>query len=526
VADPTGAQMLGRYQVLKHLATGGMAEVLMARVTGIENFERHVVVKRIRPEQARDSKFVAMFLDEARLAACLHHNNIVQVHDIGEEGGEYFFTMEYVHGEDLRRVLTHLAANQRKMPFEHVITIVMSVASALHYAHELHGTDRKPLHIVHRDVSPANILVAYDGNVKVVDFGIAKAARSAQTRSGTLKGKVAYMAPEQCNGQQVDRRSDVFALGIVLYELVTVRRLFKGDTDFLTMSQIVNGKVPKPSLHRPDLPKKLEEIILKALAPDPAKRFQTADELRQALEQFAAKANLRTSTTGLADYMLEQFGRRAEPWLVDDDYTVELDVDFDGSGSGVAPMPDVPIDNLPISSKVWKLGNAPIARARARELGIDEPATEWGADNAPTTASGTPMAWASHPMAPHRRRWWLVAVPVAAIAGIAAVVVGTGMVDVGGGAPVGTPSATPVETAKPIDTAKTTDTEVPKPSPPPASTGSEATNGPSDEAAKPTPAVAAGSDSADAKPKPRKRIVKPAPSSPKGSWDRDSLFPK
>src|SRR5262249_32731440 len=156
---------------------------------------------------------------------------------IGQEAGEYFFTMEYVHGEDLRRVLSKLSRTQRMMPLEHVVSIVMSVASALHYAHELRGSDRKPLDIVHRDVSPANVIVAYDGNVKVVDFGIAKAAeRSTETKSGTLKGKVAYMAPEQCNGRQVDRRSDVFALGIVLYELVTVRRLFKGDTDFLTMS--------------------------------------------------------------------------------------------------------------------------------------------------------------------------------------------------------------------------------------------------------------------------------------------------
>src|SRR5262249_26751731 len=253
-------------------------------------------------------------------------------HDIGQEGGEYFFTMEYVHGEDLRRLLTHLAANKVKTPFEHVITIITAVASALHYAHELRGNDRKPLGIVHPDLSPANIPGAYDGSAKGGDLGIAKAARNAQTRSGTLKGKVAYMAPEQCNGQPVDRRSDVFALGIVLYEIVTVRRLFKGDTDFLTMSAIVGGKVPKPSQHRPDLPKKLEEIILKALSPDPDKRYQTADEMRVALEQFAVKANLRTSTTALADFMLEQFGRRPEPWLLDDsDTVIEVDVDFDGS---------------------------------------------------------------------------------------------------------------------------------------------------------------------------------------------------
>src|SRR5687767_10230119 len=238
-----------------------MAQVLLARSSGIEGFERHVVVKRIHTERAEDPVFVKMFLDEARLAAQLHHNNIVQVHDIGKEKGEYFFAMEYVHGEDLRKLLMKVNKKKEKVPFEHVVTIVTTAALALHHAHEQRGPDRKPLGLVHRDVSPANIIVGYDGNVKVVDFGIAKAAlRSTQdnTKAGSLKGKVSYMAPEQCAGQSVDRRSDVYSLGIVLFELSTVRRLFKGNNDFLTMSAIVQGNVPKPSSYRKDIPPELE----------------------------------------------------------------------------------------------------------------------------------------------------------------------------------------------------------------------------------------------------------------------------
>jgi serine/threonine protein kinase len=260
---------LGRYQIVKHLASGGMAEVLLARASGIEGFTRHVVIKRIRPSQANDASFVQMFLNEARLAAQLHHHHIVQVHDIGQEGNEYFFAMEYVHGEDLRRLLTHLARHKQKLPFEHVVTIITAAATALHHAHEQLGPDRKPLCIVHRDVTPANILVGYDGSVKVADFGIAKAAaRTAEvTQAGTLKGKASYMSPEQCTGSAtLDRRSDVFALGIVLYELATTRRLFKADNDFLTMSAIVSGMVPSPREQRSDMPISLEAIILQALA--------------------------------------------------------------------------------------------------------------------------------------------------------------------------------------------------------------------------------------------------------------------
>ncbi len=361
---------LGRYQIVKHLANGGMAQVLLARATGIEGFERHVVVKRIHSDRAEDPVFVKMFLDEARLAAQLHHNNIVQVHDIGKEKGEYFFAMEYVHGEDLRKLLMRVNKQKEKVPFEHVVQVITTAALALHHAHEQRGADRQPLGLVHRDVSPANIIVGYDGNVKVVDFGIAKAALRTRedTKAGSLKGKVAYMAPEQCAGQAVDRRSDVYSLGIVLFEMSTVRRLFKGNNDFLTMSAIVQGQIPPPSSYRPDIPPELEAIIMKALALDPADRYQSADEMREALEQFAAAKGLRTSTGALATYMKQVFGQRPEPWLVDDP-TIELEVpvDFDGSESGAAKVPDSALHELEVPPFLLKpTPSSPILRARQK----------------------------------------------------------------------------------------------------------------------------------------------------------------
>ena len=354
------AKTLGRYQVLKHLASGGMAEVLLARSHGIEGFERHVVIKRILGDNAKNSHFVKMFIDEARLAAAIHHQNVVQVHDIGADQGEYFFTMEYVHGEDLRNILFHASKTKSRVPLEHVVTILSGAAAGLHHAHELRGPDKKALGIVHRDVSPANILVGYDGGVKVADFGIAKAAvRTAETRSGVLKGKVAYMSPEQCLGRPIDRRSDIFGLGIVLYELTTVRRLFKGDNDFLTMSMITGAPIPLPSTKWPDIPPQLEMIIMKALSRDPADRYQTANEMRAALEQFARDAGLTASTSALGDWLVQHLGERELPWEAE---TFEplplLDVDFDGSNSGVVveAVPDISMGNL----------SSPIARAKSR----------------------------------------------------------------------------------------------------------------------------------------------------------------
>jgi serine/threonine protein kinase len=315
-----------------------MADVLLGRSDGIEGFERHVVLKRIRPEFARDQRFIRMFLDEARVAANLHHQHIVQVHDIGESSGEYFIAMEYIHGEDVRTILSTASKTRAHVPLGHAIAIVSAAAAGLHYAHERRGADKRPLGIVHRDVSPSNVLVGYDGSIKVVDFGIAKASMRQETRSGSLKGKVSYMSPEQCKGAEVDRRSDVYALGVVLYELATTTRLFKGENDYLVMDQIVNGRVSLPRVRRPDLPNELSAIIMRAIAPDPERRYFTADELRVALDQFATKAGLTASTSSIASYMRKQFGERPEPWT-------ELGGHFGGSLDDLNMPAGEPIPN-------------------------------------------------------------------------------------------------------------------------------------------------------------------------------------
>jgi serine/threonine-protein kinase len=338
---------LGRFEVIKPLSRGSMADLLLARTTGsIHEFQRHVVIKQIRPELARDDKLVKMFLDEARLSASLHHQNIVQVYDVGEQDGAYFFAMEYVHGEDLRTIMQNAVTRGETIPLEVVCLVLIAAAAGLHHAHEKVGPDRTPLGIIHRDVSPSNVLVGYDGSVKLVDFGLAKAKlRSATTHAGTRKGKAGYMSPEQCRGLTVDRRSDVFGLGIVLYEALTARRLFKAENEFLTMTAIVQGAVPPPSTLRPDLPKQLDDITLHALAKAPEQRYQDADQLREALERFMVEAQLRRSPMQLSEYMKRVFGERVEPWLSARP-TPYGALDYDTPNAGLVNPPESPDPDL------------------------------------------------------------------------------------------------------------------------------------------------------------------------------------
>jgi serine/threonine-protein kinase len=419
---------LGRYEVIRHLATGGMAEVLLARGHDAAGQLRHVVIKRIRPDQARDHRFVQMFLDEARIAALLQHPNIVQVFDISNaQEGECFFAMEYVHGEDLRRVLAEVHRRRDKLPIALVTGLVAGAAAGLHHAHTQVGPDRRPLGIVHRDVSPANILVGYDGGVKVTDFGIAKAAlRTVETRSGTLKGKVSYMSPEQVTGKEIDRRSDVFALGIVLYEVATARRLFKGDNDFLTMSAIVQGDIPRPSELRPDLPRILEDIIMTALSANPKDRFQTAEELRSELEAFTTSLGMRMSPSNIADYMKKLFGHKAEPWLVDDDPTLAGDtydaitIDFDGAEGGVVRTPNVVVKNHGFPPALKAAPRSPIAFALESAGGAAAPPPETTSEGKAYGSNGTStgMAWVNEAsrVAPKRSRGRVLAMALAAAA--------------------------------------------------------------------------------------------------------------
>lgn len=306
---------IGRYQVIRHLATGGMAQIYLARMDGMASFERHVVLKTILANRANDRRFINMFLDEAKLAATLNHQNIAQVYEVDQADGAYYMAMEYVHGENCRAILESSIRRGVVIPVELAVLIVSGAAAGLHHAHERKGKSGQALNIVHRDVSPANIMVGYDGGVKVLDFGIAKAEeRYTQTIGSTIKGKYGYMSPEQCKGKAIDRRSDIFALGIVLYELTTQRRAFKGRDDFDTMKRIVAGDLVLPSSLVPGYPPELEGIILKALSSEPEERYSTAQDMIEALDAFTQRAKLACTNTAMARFMVHLFGEPREPW--------------------------------------------------------------------------------------------------------------------------------------------------------------------------------------------------------------------
>src|SRR6185437_8026107 len=241
-----GANTLGKYRLIAELGHGGMAEVYLAVVRGPAGFNKLVVIKQIRPQLAEDPEFLAMFLDEARLAARLSHPNVVQTNEVGQEGSRYFIAMEYLEGQPLNRVL-HRVQKTGGIPLALHVKILSDVLGGLHHAHELADFDGTPLEVVHRDVTPHNVFITYDGQVKVVDFGIAKALNSsAETRTGVLKGKVAYMAPEQARGERCDRRADVFSVGVMLWEAATGRRLWKGVPDITILQRLLAGDIPRP----------------------------------------------------------------------------------------------------------------------------------------------------------------------------------------------------------------------------------------------------------------------------------------
>jgi serine/threonine protein kinase len=306
---------LGKYEILKRLATGGMAEIFLARVSGLPGYHKMVVIKRILPQLATQTDFVEMFLDEARIAATLQHPNVVQMYDVGVVDGNYFIAMEYLHGEDVRSIGKVLKQRERTMPVEHAINIVLGVAAGLHYAHEKIGFDGRPLAIVHRDVTPQNVIVTYDGGVKLLDFGIAKASnRFGETRFGTLKGKVPYMSPEQCRGEPLDRRSDLFSLGIMLYELTLGRRLYHGKSDFEVLKQIVEGTVQPPRAIDPSYPPDLEAIVMRALEKGKDQRYQSARELQVDLEALVRADRMHVSPLALTGFLEGLFGPQMEAW--------------------------------------------------------------------------------------------------------------------------------------------------------------------------------------------------------------------
>jgi eukaryotic-like serine/threonine-protein kinase len=303
--DPAvGPARFGKYDLLALLATGGMAEIWLARVSGMAGFEKLVVIKRLLDQLARDPEYVEMFLDEARINARLTHSNVVTVLELGQVEGKYFMAMEYVPGLSVQLVGKYATQRLNAVPQEVACGVVAQACAGLHYAHERSLPDGTPLHIVHRDISPQNLIVTFEGLVKVVDFGIARAAgRHTVTRTGFVKGKSSYMSPEQCLGQPLDRRSDVFALGIILFELATSRRLFKRANSYATLQAIAVAEVPPPRELNPKMDKAIEAVILRALARRREDRFDTAEEMQEALEYAMHKAHLRGARSDLEKFM-------------------------------------------------------------------------------------------------------------------------------------------------------------------------------------------------------------------------------
>jgi serine/threonine protein kinase/TolA-binding protein len=297
----------GKYLLLEKIATGGMAELFRAMIAGDQGFEKLVAIKRILPHLTDQQEFIHAFIDEAKLAALLQHPNIVQVYDFGSIQKSYFISMEHLFGQDLHAIMAR--SKDRNCPFElhHVISIVSRICEGLDYAHKLRDHQGQPLHLIHRDINPVNILVTYEGEVKIVDFGIAKAAgKNTKTREGLIKGKIGYMSPEQASGNLVDHRSDIFSTGIILYEMLTAEPMYQGD-DLEILAQVQEARFEPPENLNPDLPPELCRILCHALEKDPASRYQSAGDLLTDLENCGCRISPRLAARSVAQLMNRLF---------------------------------------------------------------------------------------------------------------------------------------------------------------------------------------------------------------------------
>jgi serine/threonine-protein kinase len=304
----------GRYQLLERLAVGGMAEIFRARVVGDQGFDKVLVIKRILPHLAVDPDFLAMFIDEAKLQSSLHHPKIVQVLEFGQADGQYYMALEFVDGMDGLALLRACAHKRQRMPVRLAVHIAAEVLDALDFAHQKIGADGRPVGVVHRDVSPSNIFISRRGDVKLGDFGIARAGereRQSKTQAGTLKGKYGYMAPEQVIGADVDGRADQFALGIVLSEMLMGRRLFTAPNDLDVLLMVRDARLDRLEKHGRDIPPPLRAVLNKMLARDPEQRFPTAGAARDILQEFLFEARQRVSAGDLGSFLQQNLEARA-----------------------------------------------------------------------------------------------------------------------------------------------------------------------------------------------------------------------
>ena len=283
--EPTDGVRFGQYVLVEKIATGGMAEVWKARMRGVEGFQKIVAIKKILPHLSDNQDFIEMFVDEAKLAAQLNHNNIIHIYDLGKIQSSYYIAMEYIDGWDLKTILRRGEERDHPMAVELALFIASKVASALDYAHRKKDFEEREMGLVHRDVSPQNVLISQEGDIKLCDFGIAKAAsKASQTQSGALKGKVQYMSPEQAWGRHIDKRSDIFALATVLFEMLTARKLFTGESEMSIIEQVREARVTPPSQVNEEVTPEIDRIVIKALEKDPAVRYQTAGEMARDLD--------------------------------------------------------------------------------------------------------------------------------------------------------------------------------------------------------------------------------------------------
>ena len=309
-----GRQTIDRYELVAEIATGGMATVFLARLSGAGGFQRFVAIKRLHPHLAKENEFVQMFLDEARLAAGIHHPNVVPILEVGTSDRGYYLVMEYIEGDTLARLLARAASGGTPLSIDIALRVVVDMLAGLHAAHELRDEHGEPTELVHRDVSPQNVLVGVDGISRITDFGVARAAtRLTATRAGQLKGKIAYMAPEQAGGERIDRRADVFASGIVLWEVLCARRLFKAENDEATLRRVLYESIPSPQQYVERLPDGLASVCMRALERDVDRRFATCAQFADALERATSEALPRVAIApprDVAEYVSDVIGNQ------------------------------------------------------------------------------------------------------------------------------------------------------------------------------------------------------------------------
>ena len=333
-----------RYHLIEKLEAGGMAEVFLGEATSVQGFKKRVAIKRVLPHLASHTNFIGMFLDEARLGARLSHANIVSVFDIGKSDNSFFIVMEFVDGTNLKKIMETLRAKRQPFPLKDVIYIAMEACRGLSYAHELVDDDGNPVDLVHRDVSPPNILISKRGEVKVTDFGLAKARTQLErTDPGVVKGKFSYLSPEVATGQEVDERADIFALGVCIWEMLAGRRLFLGDTDYETVQAVSGAQVPSLVGAHPEVDAQFEAIMMKALARKPADRYRSARELGDALASYLFHHQMKVTPYDIASLVKAALERQKsvppQPMMIDGMIQEEL-----GRFTSLESDANVPID--------------------------------------------------------------------------------------------------------------------------------------------------------------------------------------